>query len=82
LIKGLKTKDLLLDRKAMRISDAAALLDDDMRDVIAAAAVSGPASRIRQENLNDLGELARAEASSDKPDWPIYRCIICNSLIR
>ncbi|MDQ2081606.1 IclR family transcriptional regulator [Xanthobacteraceae bacterium Astr-EGSB] len=50
------------------VRGAAAPLYDEMRNVIAAVGVSGPASRIRQEDLKDLGELVRAEANSYKPD--------------
>jgi DNA-binding IclR family transcriptional regulator len=59
---ALQDEEYLVD-----IRGAAAPLYDETRAVIAAVGVSGPASRIRQEDLRDLGALVREEASSFKP---------------
>jgi DNA-binding IclR family transcriptional regulator len=50
------------------IRGAAAPLYDERHTVIAAVGVSGPGSRIRQEDLHDLGALVLAEARAFRPD--------------
>jgi DNA-binding IclR family transcriptional regulator len=60
---ALQDEEYLVD-----IRGAAAPLYDETRTVIAAVGVSGPASRIRLEDLADLGALVREEANLYKSD--------------
>ena len=60
---ALQDEEYLVD-----IRGASAPLYDATRAVIAAIGVSGPASRLRQGDLHDLGKLVREEANLFKPD--------------